>query len=74
MPEIKKKKGKLFLAILMAVVASESCHPGRRNADFGSPESDLFLVMVSLGAQGLWSQQVWGGRACVCETSQLYVE
>lgn len=57
-----EKKRKFSLAILMAVVASESSHPGRPSADFGSPKSDFFLVMVSLGV----------GFFCV--NSQLYME
>lgn len=58
----------------MAAVASESSHPGRPNADFRSPGSDLCLVVISLGAWGPWSQQVWEGRAYVCEAFQLYME
>lgn len=56
----------------MAVVASESSHPnGTRMLISGALNQTSFLVVVSLGGQGLWRQQVWGGRTCICETSQL---
>lgn len=47
----------------MAIVASESSHAGRPNADFWSPKSDFFLVVVSLGLFCLWKLSTIHGIA-----------